>query len=115
MQRQQPKQRDAWRRRREQYLRDSGRNVELIREGYMCEHPVKDWAVIVGRGERTALERQVAGAGLFVVGRELNVAQAGAKISHVGAKVRRKTRTCITTQGHREEVQQHEISGLNQA
>ncbi len=86
MKTQQPKQRDAWRRRREQYLRDSGRHLELIREGYTCGHPAEDWAVIVGRGERTALERQVAGARLFVVGKDLNAAQAGAKVSHVGAK-----------------------------
>lgn len=85
MQTQQPKQRDAWRRRREQYLRDSGRHIELIREGYASGHPAKDWAVIAGRGERTALEREVA-ARLFLVGRDLNSAQTGAKGGHVGAK-----------------------------
>jgi hypothetical protein len=79
VQTQQPKQRNAWRRRREQYLRDSGRHVDLIREGYMSGHPVKDWAVIVGGGDRTAFERDDSSARLFVVGSDLNLAQAGAK------------------------------------
>ena len=34
MRRQRTKQCEAWRRRREQYLRESGRHVELIKEGY---------------------------------------------------------------------------------
>lgn len=85
MQTQQPKQRDAWRRRREQYLRDSGRHIELIREGHTGGHPAKDWAVIVGRGERT-LERHASGARLFVVRRDLSLAQAEAKVSHAEAK-----------------------------
>ena len=84
MQTQQPKQRDAWRRRREQYLRDSGRHVDLIREGYACGHPAKDWAVIAGRGERNVLERDARGARLFVVRRDLNLAHAGAKGSAEG-------------------------------
>jgi hypothetical protein len=82
----QPKQRGAWRRRREKYLRDSRRHVELIREGYTPGHPAEEWALIVGRGKRTALERHAPGARLFVVGRDLNSAQAGAKFSHAGAK-----------------------------
>ena len=76
---QQPKQRDAWRRRREQYLRDSGRHIELIEEGYTCGHLAKDWAVVVGRGERMAQERH-PGARLFVV-RRPNSASVGAKNS----------------------------------
>ena len=52
MQTQQPKQREDWRRRREKYLRESGRHVELMKEGYECGDSSKDWAVIVGRGER---------------------------------------------------------------
>ena len=52
MQTQQPKQREDWRRRREKYLRESGRHIELMKEGYECGDSSKDWAVIVGRGER---------------------------------------------------------------
>ena len=74
MQTKQPKQREAWRRRREQYLRDSGRHLELIREGYACGHPAKDWAVVAGRGDRTALERHALGSRLFVVRTDLNLA-----------------------------------------
>ena len=76
MQTQQPKQRGDWRRRREKYLRESGRHVELMKEGYECGDSSKDWAVIVGRGERAALERHARGARLFVVRRDLNLAQA---------------------------------------
>lgn len=79
MQTQQRKQREEWRRRREKYLRESGRQIELIREGYMCGRPAKDWDVIVGRGERTALELHSPGARLFVVRRGLNVGHAGEK------------------------------------
>ena len=67
MQTQQPKQREDWRRRREKYLRESGRHVELMKEGYECGDSSKDWAVIVGRGERGALERHALGARLFLV------------------------------------------------
>lgn len=81
MQTQQRKQREDWRRRREKYLRESGRHIELIREGYTCGHPAKDWAVIVGRGKRTALGRHAPGARLFVVRRDLDLTQAGAKRS----------------------------------
>jgi hypothetical protein len=79
VQTQQRKQGHAWRRRREQYLRDSGRHIELIREGYTCGHASMDWAVIVGRGERTALERHAPVTRLFLVGKDLNLARAGAK------------------------------------
>ena len=85
MQTQQPKKRGNWRRRREKYLRESGRHLEVIKEGYECEDSSKDWAVIAGRGERIALERHDPGARLFVVRRDPNLAQAGAKVSHVGA------------------------------
>ena len=94
VQTQHPKQREAWRRRREQYLRDSGRHIDLIREGYSCGHPAKDWAVVAGRGERTALEQHAPGARLFVVKKGVN---------HVGAKVSAGARTRITTHGQREE------------
>jgi hypothetical protein len=82
VQTQQLLQREDWRRRREKYLRESGRQIELIKEGYECEDSSKDWAVIVGRGERTALMRHAPGARLFVVRRDLTLAQAGANVSH---------------------------------
>ena len=67
VQTQEPKQREDWRRRREKYLRESGRHVELIKEGYEYADSSNGWAVIVGRGERGALERHVRGARLFLV------------------------------------------------
>ena len=67
VQTQEPKQREDWRRRREEYLRESGRHVELIKEGYEYADSSNGWAVIVGRGERGALERHVRGARLFLV------------------------------------------------
>jgi len=67
VQTQEPKQREDWRRRREKYLRESGRHVELIKEGYEHADSSNGWAVIVGRGERGALERHARGARLFRV------------------------------------------------
>ena len=67
MQTQEPKQREGWRRRREKYLRESGRHVELMKEGYECGDSSKDWAVIVGRRGHGALERHALGARLFLV------------------------------------------------
>jgi hypothetical protein len=75
---QQPKQREGWRRRREKYLRESGRHVELMKEGYECGGSSKDWAVIVGRGERAALERQAPGARLFLVRTDVPTSTCGA-------------------------------------
>jgi len=86
VQTQQPRERGDWHRRREKYLRESGRHVELVKEGYECGDTSKDWAVIVGNGERTALGRQVPGARLFVVTGDMNLTQAGARISHAGEK-----------------------------
>ena len=69
VQTQEPKRREDWRRRREKYLRESDRHVELMKEGYECGDSPKDWAVIVGRGGRGrgTLERQALGARLFLV------------------------------------------------
>jgi hypothetical protein len=67
VQTQQPKQGEDWRRRREKYLRESARHVELMKEGYECGDASKDWSVIVGRGERGALERHDQGVRLFLV------------------------------------------------
>ena len=67
MQTRQPKQREDWRRRREKYLRESGRHVELMKEGYEYGASSKDWAVIVGRRGHGALERHALRARLFLV------------------------------------------------
>jgi hypothetical protein len=75
---QEPKQREDWRRRREKYLRESGRHVELIKEGYECADSSNGWAVIVGRGERGALERHALGARLFRVRTDVPTLTSGA-------------------------------------
>ena len=82
MQTQEPKQREDWRRRREKYLRESGRHVELMKEGYEGADSSNDWAVIVGRGERWALERHARGARLFVVRTDVPASTSGAKREH---------------------------------
>ena len=48
MRRQQIKQCAAWRCRREQYLRESGHQVDLIREGYASADDTTNWTVVVG-------------------------------------------------------------------
>lgn len=82
MQTQEPRQREDWRRRREKYLRESGRHVELIKEGYEYADSSNGWAVIVGRGERRALERHARGARLFVVRTDVPTSMSGAKREH---------------------------------
>ena len=52
MRRQRTKQCEVWRRRREQYLRESGRHVELIKEGYAPADST-NWTVIVGGRARS--------------------------------------------------------------
>jgi hypothetical protein len=79
MQTQQPKQCEAWRRRREHYLRESGRHVELVKEGYECGDSSKDWAVIVGRGGHGALERHALGARLFLVRADVPPSTSGGR------------------------------------
>jgi hypothetical protein len=79
---QQPKQREDWRRRREKYLRESGRHVELMKEGYACGDSSRDWAVIVGHGERGTLERHALGARLFLVSADVPTSTSGAKREH---------------------------------
>jgi hypothetical protein len=81
VQTQEPKQREDWRRRREKYLRESGRHVELMKEGYECGASSKDWAVIVGRGERGALDRHALGARLFLVRTDVPISTSGAKMA----------------------------------
>jgi hypothetical protein len=45
----------AWRCRREQYLRESGRRVDLIREGYESADYRTNWTVVVGGLPRSRL------------------------------------------------------------
>ena len=63
---QQTKQCEAWRCRREQYLRESGRHVELIKEGYASAVCTTNWTVVIGGGAGSPLERN-AGMRLFLV------------------------------------------------
>ena len=82
VQTQQPKQREDWRRRREKYLRESDRRVELIKEGYECEDSSKNWAVIVGGCEHGALERHALGARLFLVRTDVPASTSGEMRDH---------------------------------
>jgi hypothetical protein len=82
VQTQQPKQREDWRRRREKYLRESARHVELIKEGYECGDSWNDWAVIVGGGERGTLQRHALGTRLFLVRTDVPTSTSGAKREH---------------------------------
>ncbi len=66
MRRQQTKQCAAWRRRREQYLRESGRHVDLIREGYASEDDTTNWIVLAGGRGRGPMQRE-QGTRLFQV------------------------------------------------
>ena len=66
MRRLQTKQYEAWRRRREQYLRESGRHVDLIREGYASADDATNWTVVVGGRPRGHLKRDL-GTRLFQV------------------------------------------------
>lgn len=66
MRRLQTKQYEAWRRRREQYLRESGRHVDLIREGYASADDATNWIVVVGGRGRGPLQGEL-GTRLFQV------------------------------------------------
>ena len=66
MRRLQTKQYEAWRCRREQYLRESGRHVDLIREGYASADDATTWAVVVGGRARGPLNRDL-GTSLLLV------------------------------------------------
>jgi hypothetical protein len=59
MRRLQTKQYEAWRWRREQYLRESGRHVDLIREGYASADDATNWAVVVGGRGRGPLRLEL--------------------------------------------------------
>ena len=62
----QTKQCEAWRCRREQYLRESGRHVDLIREGYAAADEATNWTVVVGGRGGGCLQREL-GTRLFQV------------------------------------------------
>ena len=66
MQSLQTKQRAPWRCRREQYLRESGRHVDLIREGYAAADDATNWTVVVGGRGRGSLKHEL-GTRLFLV------------------------------------------------
>jgi hypothetical protein len=77
MRRQRTKQCEAWRRRREQYLRESGRHVELIKEGYASADST-NWTVIVGGRARGPLHRD-RGTRLFLVKESVSMFALSAK------------------------------------
>ena len=66
MRRLQTKQYEAWRCRREQYLRESGRHVDLIREGYASADDATNWTVVIGGRGRGPLQGE-PGTRLFQV------------------------------------------------
>jgi hypothetical protein len=78
MRTQQSKQYEAWRCRREQYLRESGRHVELIKEGYASGDSTKEWTVVVGGSGRGPL-KPGSGTRVFLVGRRVSTFVLGAK------------------------------------
>jgi hypothetical protein len=63
---QQMKWSESWRCRREQYLRESGRHAELIKEGYASANSTTDWIVIIG-GRTGDLLKGQSGMRLFPV------------------------------------------------
>jgi hypothetical protein len=79
MRRQQAKQCEAWRCRREQYLRESGRHVELIKEGYASAECTTNWTVVIEGRAGSPLERN-PGMRLFLVKeRDLHVGPGAKK------------------------------------
>ena len=73
MRRQQTKQCEAWRRRREQYLRESGRHADFIKEGYAAADSTENWIVVVGGRPRGSLERNPGMRLLLVKERRLDL------------------------------------------
>ena len=70
MRRQQTKQCAAWQSRREQYLRESGRHVDLIREGYASEDDATNWTAVAGGRARGPLKPRCVN----ICGRDMAVA-----------------------------------------
>ena len=56
----------AWRSRREEYLRASGRQWDLVNEGFEPPLPTARWAVIAG-GRRSRLPKASPRPGLLLV------------------------------------------------
>ena len=64
---QQPKQHAAaWRSRREEYLRASGRQSDLVKEGFEPALPKASWAVITG-GRKSRFPEASPGPGLLLL------------------------------------------------
>ena len=78
MRTQQLKQYETWRCRREQYLRESGRHVELIKEGYASANSTNEWTVVAGGRGRGPLEPG-PGTRLFLVRKQVSTLVLGAK------------------------------------
>ena len=55
-----------WRSRREEYLRASGRQSDLVSEGFDAAASAASWTLIAG-GRSTHLPKPIPGAGLFLV------------------------------------------------
>ncbi len=66
------KQSEAWRCRREQYLRESGRHADLIKEGYASPDSRTNWIVTVGGRAGASMERN-PGMRLHLVKRQTRV------------------------------------------
>lgn len=66
------KQSEAWRCRREQYLRESGRHADLIKEGYASPDSTTNWIVTVGGRAGASMERN-PGMRLLLVKRQTRV------------------------------------------
>ena len=79
MRRQRTKKCEDWRCRREQYLRESGRKVDLIEEGYPWAGST-NWTVIVGGRTRAPLDRD-RGTRLFPVKESVSMFALSAKSS----------------------------------
>ena len=75
---QQPKQYEDWRYRRKQYLRESGRHVELMKEGYASADSTTEWTVVVGGRGPNPLEPG-PGTRLFLVRKQVSTLVLGAK------------------------------------
>ena len=72
MRRLQTKPSEAWRCRRELYLRESGRHADLIKEGYASPDPTTNWIVTAG-GRVGAPVKRDPGMRLLLVKRQTRV------------------------------------------
>jgi uncharacterized protein YcbK (DUF882 family) len=58
-----------WQYRREEYLRASGRHIDLIKEGYARSESSTDWIVVIGY-RKPNYQRSHPRSGLFLVSGE---------------------------------------------